>query len=771
LAAGGLWRRAAPFAAFVLVIAVVYADPLFTTRNFAGRDIVGFNLPIEKTIHDAYRRGSLPVWFPHISGGRPLLPNPNAGSLYPVRVAFSVLPFRLAMRIFPVLHWCIAGIGVLLWCRSSGRSRSASWIAGVTYVFSGASVTEVFFSNIQPGMALLPWAMWALSKPAGRYARMLAVATVFGLLFLIGDVFACVLAVAAAILWIALEVPRDRQVPGMLELVASLGLAGLLAAPQILASALWVPLTNRAILGMKLRETLLYSTSPLRLLEFVVPYPFGATWDPETGDWWALSVFQYKGVGFFSTLYAGAFAAVAPFVAWRERAAGARFARTLLISCLALSVLPSLVPRSLIDVVSPIPLRYPEKFGVGAVLALAFLAAIAFDRIRARRQAPGGWLVVGGALSAIALIAAVFPRTVGRAAIGVVAGDPSAAPGAGAHLAEAFAEAGLLWMATGIALSLAASKARPRLALSLAILTIVPVAATRRIARSYRAEEIFAPSAFDRVMNRADAEGRYRTLGEIFRGASTVELEKFRADPGQIEASGHNWEQYTHALWSRGTVFNMDFDHGDLSRLNSLRGLATVASDYLDSAVFWRSVSLRWGVRFRDRAPLAGYRPVRRLGDQFLDELPGAYPDMRLVTGWVEQPNALAAANAIPRLPEGAVVLETGRVGAHRARPGSLQLLRRTAEGFHARVASPDPSWLFVLRGYWPYRRVLVDGGDVEPVPAQVAFSAIPIAPGRHEVEWAEEVPGAGASFFGPLLFGIAAVGLTIAARRSRRWD
>ncbi|HKD12425.1 MAG TPA: hypothetical protein VKE50_10130, partial [Thermoanaerobaculia bacterium] len=54
---------------FGLLLTVVYADPLFMHRNFAGRDLVAYNLPMEKAIHDAYARGHFPVWMPYVSGG------------------------------------------------------------------------------------------------------------------------------------------------------------------------------------------------------------------------------------------------------------------------------------------------------------------------------------------------------------------------------------------------------------------------------------------------------------------------------------------------------------------------------------------------------------------------------------------------------------------------------------------------------------------------------------------------------------------------------
>src|SRR4030095_2046759 len=106
---------------------------------------------------------------------------------------------------------------------------------------------------------------------------------------------------------------------------------------------LWVPQTNRAVLGMRLRESFFFSIHPFRLLELVVPFPFGPTWDLDITRIWGWSVFRNKALGVFTTLYAGAFALVALSSAWKLRVPGARFARVLFVLSLALAVPPSLV--------------------------------------------------------------------------------------------------------------------------------------------------------------------------------------------------------------------------------------------------------------------------------------------------------------------------------------------------------------------------------------------------------------------------------------------
>src|SRR4029453_17186706 len=98
--------------------------------------------------------------------------------------------------------------------------------------------------------------------------------------------------------------------------------------PQIVATSLWIPETNRAVLGMKLFESLFFSIHPLRLLELVIPFPFGGFWTLDNQRMWGWPVYHYK-VGVFTTLYAGAFAVVALFETRKDLGPGLRFARAL----------------------------------------------------------------------------------------------------------------------------------------------------------------------------------------------------------------------------------------------------------------------------------------------------------------------------------------------------------------------------------------------------------------------------------------------------------
>ncbi len=767
---GSRWARLSLAAAFAALVVLLYADPLVTGRNFGGRDMIAYNIPLEKSVHDAWVRGRLPVWTPEVSGGRPLAPNPNSGALYPVRVLLSPLPLPVALRVFPVAHWIAGGIGMLVLLTALGRSRAAAWIGAVTYVFSGVSVGEAFFPHIQPGMTLLPWIVWAAGRRSGTlWSRLLLLSCLLALDFLAADIFTIALALACAALWLAVEENRSErlQSAGVFGLAVLLG--ALAAAPQLLATALWIPQTNRAVLGMKLTDVLLFSIHPWRLAELAIPYPFGASWEMASQATWAASIHRGRAMGLFPTLYAGAFALIAVFVAWKSPARGARFARILLIAALLVSVAPSLLPASWGDLSSPLPLRNPEKLAVAIVFALALFVGLAFDAWRERRRSLSSLVLVGGLFAALAFAAALFPEAAGRIATRAVGADPTRVPVAARSLPLAFSEAGLCWMATVIALAALGAARRRGVAVAVVLLTLVPIAANRRIARAFREGDVFGPTAFARYVAREDPEGAYRTLGEsFFQGTSSLELEQSGAALADSEFSRRAWYQHTPVLWGRGTVFNEDFDVGDLSRVESLRKVSGMAIGYRDSARFFGTVGLRFGIRYRDHEAVAGYLPVGGDALQIWDEHVRAFPDTRLLERWREVPGPLQALSTISQLGEGEVAIESGAPAAGAARPGTVRIIEKSPERIVAELDAPDPTWLFVLRAYWPYRTILLDGRRVEAQPAQLAFSAVPIPPGRHRLVWQEHLPGLRLSAWGTALFGMIAAGLAVAHWRRR---
>ncbi|MEP6995794.1 MAG: hypothetical protein ABI968_14825, partial [Acidobacteriota bacterium] len=619
------------------------------------------------------------------------------------------------------------------------------------------------YAVIHPGASLLPWTLWALARPAGRpIGRVFPMALVYGLMLLAGDAFSLALALMSAALWIGLELPRRERLPRILQAMAGLGIGVLIALPQVLATALVAPETRRAVSGFTLGDAALFTIPFARLIEFVVPYPFGPSWSLDHSLDWGNAAFRR----FFVTLFVGPIALVGLFAARPHGArSGTRFARWLVCLSAALAVCGHFLPVAWAALPSPIPLRFPEKFILGTVLGLAIAAGIAVDALRAGRARPTPFLVVATILSAASILAVLGPGAV--ASLGMAAVD---APGrvngiAASQIPSALADGGLLWIATAIAAALLSHGGRIRVVGALALLTAIPVVADRPIANDANEADIFAPTPYARRLIQKDPRGRYRTLDEsIYRETSLLE-ESQRADVYQNDLFRQSWFLSTHSLWGRGTILNADFDVGDLSRVESLRRLGGLAAGQADSSAFFESLGLRYGIRFRDQEPVAGFRPFG--GDTFRrwDENPRALPHIRLVESWRETSGPVEALAALPRLDPGQVVIETDRRASGSARPGHVDILTETPESLLLMTDCPDPAWLFVLRGDWSYRTVRIDGRPAPTFPAQIAFTAIALPAGAHRVEWREVAPGLEVSRWGPVAGALLLLGVARARR------
>ena len=75
-------------------------------------------------------------------------------------------PFPTAMRLFPVLHWVLAGWGMLALLRALGASAAAAWVAREPMPSPAFSSPRSSTCRSQAGAALQPWALWALVRPA-----------------------------------------------------------------------------------------------------------------------------------------------------------------------------------------------------------------------------------------------------------------------------------------------------------------------------------------------------------------------------------------------------------------------------------------------------------------------------------------------------------------------------------------------------------------------------------------------------------------------------
>ncbi|HTR04618.1 MAG TPA: hypothetical protein VMN82_15640 [Thermoanaerobaculia bacterium] len=757
-----------------LLLLVVFADPLLSRRSFAGRDFVRFFLPVEKAIHDAWARGRVPVSMPEASFGRVLAANPNSGVFYPVRLALAALPLEAALKAFPVVHLWLAGVGAFVLAQSLGASAAGGTVAGLVYALSGPALSDVDFPNVVPGFALLPWVVAAAAALARRDSRraVAAFGLLWGLDLLAGDVFTAGLALIAAAL-VVLQERRNGGAPGSAGRLAAAAAVGLVVASvQLVPTALFFPWSVRALTKMSIGAATEWSLSPWRFAELAVPFPFG-----RGAVVWGQRLWSGHTSGFFASLYPGAFAAAAlagGLLPRRNRI----FLYGFLAAGTVLAAAGFFVPESLLGAVSPIPLRYPEKFAVAIVLVAAVAAGLALDRYR-ESGAGRAWilpLAIGVLLRAAGAAAAHDPAGVASLVEGRFTPVRPLADLAAERLPDVLAAASAAWLVLAGLLFLWEPGRRRALTAAATLFVVVDLGILAgAIVATEPSALVLDASPMARRVRRADGGSAFRfvPLGDYVFPSHGADPFNEPYDPATDRAR-RDLTGLTGAAFGVSYAFNIDYDRSDFFRVElARRELLRDGAAWPGAPAFLAAFSGRTAVVERD-AELLGFS--RRLGDSGRVRLvadPSALPSVRFVrdvreTADLAETYGLIHARAVDLARE--TVVETGASRVAHPAEGVLRAARADGDRLELEVDAAGPARLLVARASSPFSAVLLDGHSWPAEPANLCLTSIAVPAGTHRVSFRERVPGGAAGLVLSLAGAAAVLGLALReGRLSRR--
>lgn len=265
----------------ILVLAlVVLFWPLLAGASFTwGLPTLQF-VPWRELAAGQLADGQLPLWNLLNGGGAPLLANYQSALLYPPNWVTFVLPAAWSMSVLAALHLLAAGAGMTLLTRALGANVLGASAAGVAFALSGYMVARLGTYPIILVATWIPWMLWAAQRvlSAGR----LRDAGWFALFVALG-----LLAGHAQTMWYAgllvglFSVWRVAQLKKPLRLLP-LALGGLVAlavsAVQLSATAELLGVSQRSD-GVDFAFAMNYSLSPLSLLTFLAPNLFGSPVD------------------------------------------------------------------------------------------------------------------------------------------------------------------------------------------------------------------------------------------------------------------------------------------------------------------------------------------------------------------------------------------------------------------------------------------------------------------------------------------------------------
>ncbi len=363
---------------------LVLRDVMYTHRHFKAFGA------------EQLREGRIPAINPTWGLGQPFRGNPNALPFYPGNVLYVALPFETAFHLHFALHWLLAFLAMRKLARELGQSAEASLLAGVAWSGSGFVLSLLSFYNLLAVAAWAPLVLWGLARGGRRGVALGGLAC--GMMLLGGEPLSAALVVVPMAL-VAFERHGARR--GTTTLFAT-GVLGLLVSlPQLVAGARIAGFSFRAAHGLEEAEAGWQSLHPGRLLELLLPLPWGWPSDYARFGYWSKVVtpdipYVYS-IHFGIVAFALALAACRRRPRWGLLGAGA----------LSIAWAAGAAPGLLVTLTGGL-FRYPQKLAILFTLSFALLAGWGLDALRERPRA-GRW-VAGAGLLLLALAGVVWLR-------------------------------------------------------------------------------------------------------------------------------------------------------------------------------------------------------------------------------------------------------------------------------------------------------------------------------------------------------------------------
>ena len=174
---------------FIALFLACYFPVLFQGQQFGFRDAAHYYYPLYQRVQQEWDAGRLPLWEIEENSGMPLLGNPTAAVLYPLKVIYGLVPYAWGARLYNVAHTAVAFAAMLVLMRSWGTSWTGSGLAALAYAFGAPILFQSANVIYLVGAAWLPLGVHAVDQwvRRGRRWALIELAVVLSMQLLGGE--------------------------------------------------------------------------------------------------------------------------------------------------------------------------------------------------------------------------------------------------------------------------------------------------------------------------------------------------------------------------------------------------------------------------------------------------------------------------------------------------------------------------------------------------------------------------------------------------------
>ena len=140
--------------AISLLLFALYPAVLLGTETFFYQDFGLFTYPVAHYAQESFRHGEVPLWNPLNNCGVPFLAQWNTSVCYPLSLIYLLLPLPWSLNLFGFVHLVLAGVGMYFLAHHLTQNRLAASLAGLAFALNGLMLNCLLWTS---NLAALSW--------------------------------------------------------------------------------------------------------------------------------------------------------------------------------------------------------------------------------------------------------------------------------------------------------------------------------------------------------------------------------------------------------------------------------------------------------------------------------------------------------------------------------------------------------------------------------------------------------------------------------------
>ncbi len=259
------WSKWLPYLLVVSIPLWFFGDYLFSDSLFKEISPLHFEYAEKKWFYDHLKDGVFAWLYPNNELGHSLGTNPASGLLFLPNLLYVVLPFNIAHKILFFGHYFILFFGLRKLLRYYVDELTSTWMS--VFGISLGLISSLPIHTALGYVSVYPWALAYVIELWRTQTGYYRGAFFLGSLFLLGDPL---LIPVSVILGSSLEFDRKKYKTVLLPFLKMMSVTIMICLPYLWMTYLEAGLNSRS-LGIPREEALLYSTAPIRILDWLFP--------------------------------------------------------------------------------------------------------------------------------------------------------------------------------------------------------------------------------------------------------------------------------------------------------------------------------------------------------------------------------------------------------------------------------------------------------------------------------------------------------------------